>query len=140
MEQERQLSAAYATAFGRNPEATYRQIELGGQTAEADGPALVQLLYDEAIRALRSAAWAAENGNYAMKSDKVTRATAILFALEAGLDFDAGGSVAPALAKLYAGARQTVVSASIGSDPRPFREVADTLDEIGQAWRTARAA
>lgn len=140
MEQERHLSAGYATALGRNPEAIYRQIELGGQTAEADGPALVQLLYDEAIRALRGAAWAAENGKYAMKGDKVTRATAILFALEAGLDFDAGGSVAPALAKLYAGARQTVVQAAIGSDPRPFREVAATLDEIGQAWRTVRAA
>ena len=133
------MTAAYAR-FGRGPEATYRQIELAGQTAEADGPALVQLLYDEAIRALRSAAWAAENGNHAMKSDKVTRATAILFALEAGLDFDAGGTVAPALAKLYDGARHTVVQAAIGSDPRPFRDVADTLDEIGQAWRTARAA
>ncbi|MEG3176856.1 flagellar protein FliS [Sphingomonas sp. RB3P16] len=134
------MGAAYATAFGRNPETTYRQIELAGQTAAADGPALVQLLYDEAIRALRGAAWAAENGNYAMKSDKVTRATAILFALEAGLDFDAGGTVAPALAKLYAGARHTVVNAAIGQDPRPFREVADTLDEIGQAWKSVRAA
>jgi flagellar protein FliS len=134
------MSMAYATSMGRNPEATYRQIELAGQTAEADGPALVQLLYDEAIRALRAAAWATENGKFAMKSDKVTRATAILFALEAGLDFDAGGTVAPALAKLYAGARQTVVQAAIGDDPRPFREVADTLDEIGQAWRSVRAA
>ena len=134
------MSAAYATAFGRNPEATYRQIELAGQTAEADGPALVQLLYDEAIRALRGAAWATENGKFAMKSDKVTRATAILFALEAGLDFTAGGTVAPALAKLYGGARQTVVNAAVGYDPRPFRDVADTLDEIGQAWRAVRAA
>lgn len=134
------MSVAYATAFGRNPEATYRQIELAGQTAEADGPALVQLLYDEAIRALRGAAWAAENGNYAMKSDKVTRATAILFALEAGLDFTAGGTVAPALAKLYGGARHTVVNAAISQDPLPFRDVADTLEEIGQAWRSVRAA
>ncbi len=131
---------AYASSLGRNPETTYRQIEIAGQTAEADGPALVQLLYDEGIRALRGAAWAAENGKQAMKSDKVTRATAILFALEAGLDFVNGGTVAPALAKLYAGARHTVVNASIGNDPTPFREVADTLDEIGQAWRSVRAA
>ena len=96
------MLTGYATPLGRNPETTYRQIELAGQTAEADGPALVQLLYDEAIRALRGAAWAAENGKYAMKSDKVTRATAILFALEAGLDFDAGGDVATTLARLYA--------------------------------------
>ncbi len=134
------MSIAYASALGRNPETTYRQIEIAGQTAEADGPALVQLLYDEGIRALRGAAWATEHGNHAMKSDKVTRATAILFALEAGLDFAAGGSVAPALAKLYAGARHTVVQAAIGNDPAPFREVAATLDEIGQAWRSVRAA
>lgn len=135
------MSAAYATSFGRSPEATYRRIELAGQTAGAtDGPALVQLLYDEAIRALRGAAWAAEHGHYAMKSDKVTRATAILFALEAGLDFDVGGDVATTLARLYGGARRTVVDAAIGADPRPFREVAATLDEIGAAWRTVRAA
>lgn len=135
------MSAGYASAFGRNPEATYRRIELAGQTAGAtDGPALVQLLYDQAIHALRGAAWAAEHGNYAMKSDKVTRATAILFALEAGLDFDAGGEVAVTLARLYAGARQTVVEAAIGADPRPFRAVAAMLEEIGAAWATVRAA
>ncbi|WP_010161288.1 MULTISPECIES: flagellar export chaperone FliS [unclassified Sphingomonas] len=134
------MTVAYASPFGRNPEATYRQIEVAGQTAEADGPALVQLLYDQAIRALRGAAWAAENNNYKMKSDKVTRATAILFALEAGLDFDNGGTVAPALARLYAGTRMTVVNAAVHNDPTPFRDVADTLDEIGQAWRTVRAA
>ena len=100
----------------------------------------MQLLYDQAIRALRGAAWAAENDNYKMKSDKVTRATAILFALEAGLDFEKGGTVAPALARLYAGARMTGVNAAVGSDPTPCRNVADTLDEIGQAWRTVRAA
>ncbi len=135
------MSIAYASPLGRNPEATYRQIEIAGKTASAtDGPALVQLLYDQAISALRGAAWAAENGNYAMKSDKVTRATAILFALEAGLDFDAGGEVSVTLARLYAGARATVVNAAIGVDPRPFNNVADTLEEIGAAWRTVRAA
>lgn len=134
------MTHAYATALGRDPAATYRQIELAGQTAEADGPALVQLLYDEAIRALRGAAWAAEHSNYAMKSEKVTRAMAILFALEAGLDYEAGGDVAPTLARLYGGARQTVVSAAIAADPRPFLDVAGTLEEIGAAWRSVRAA
>ena len=134
------MMGIYATAFGRDPEATYRQIDIAGRTAEADGPALVQLLYDEAIRCLRTAAWAAEHRNFGMKSDKVTRATAIMFALEAGLDFEAGGEVAMTLARLYAGARRTIVDASIGHDPAPFREVATTLAEIAEAWRTVRAA
>ena len=128
----------YASAL-RDPDATYRQIDLVGRTTEADGPALVQLLYEEAVHALRAAAWAAENRQMKTKSDKVTRATAILFALEANLDHDAGGEVAMTLARLYAGARRMIVDASIGSDPAPFREVAAILEEIGQAWRTARA-
>ena len=129
-----------ATFFSRKPHETYRQVDLAGRTAMADGPALVQLLYEELIAALRAAAVATERRHLTIKSERVTRATAILFALEAGLDFEKGGSVSETLAKLYAGARRTVVDASIGQDPRPFRHVADTLSEIAQAWNTARAA
>jgi len=132
--------AAYASILGRDPEETYRQIDASGRTAEADGPALVQLLYDEAIRTLRSAAWATEHQQHAVKSDKLTRATAILFALESGLDFESGGEVAVTLARLYAGARNTIVAASLGNDPAPFRNVAATLAEIAEAWRTVRSA
>ena len=131
---------AYASALGRDPAATYRQIDAASRTGGADGPALVQLLYEEAIRALGLAAWATEHGAFARKSEAVTRATAILFALEAGLDFDAGGEVATTLSRLYAGARGEVVAASVGRDAAPFRAVAATLGEIAQAWSTARAA
>jgi len=128
----------YATTLGRDPEAMYRQIDVVGRAGGADGPALVQLLYEELVRALRSVAWAVEHRNLTMRSAKVTRATAILFALEAGLDFDAGGDVAKTLARVYAGARKTIIDASIGLDPAPFRDVADTLEEIAEAWRTVR--
>ena len=130
----------YATALARDPAATYRQIDVAGRTAHADGPALVQLLYEELLAALRGAASAAEHGRHAVRSERVTRATAILFALEAGLDFDAGGGLSVTLATLYAGARRRVLDASLGSDPAPFRAVADTMAEIAGAWRQARAA
>ena len=131
---------AYATALGSDPYTTYRQIDLVGRTAEADGGALVQLLYEELVRALRVAAWATEKRDYARKSEKVTRATAILFALESGLDFDTGGDVSHTLARLYAGARATIINASIGNDSRPFHDVADNLDEIAAAWAQVRGA
>jgi flagellar protein FliS len=130
---------AYATALMRDPYSTYRQIDAVGRTAEADGPALVQLLYEELVAALRAAAWAVQHGKFATKSERVTRATAILFALEAGLDFDKGGDVSTALSRLYSGTRRQIVNASIGSDPAPFRDAAESLSEIAQAWRTARA-
>jgi len=131
---------AYATALVRNPAATYRQIDAVGRTATADGAGLVQLLYDDLVAALRAAAWAAEHGKLAIKSERVTRATAILFALEAGLDFVKGGEVSRTLSTLYAGARARIVDASIGQDPRPFRDVAGQLEEIGHAWREASGA
>ena len=131
---------AYASVLSRDPAQTYRQIDLVGRTANADGPALVQLLYEELCQALRAAAWAAEHKKFSTKSDRVTRATAILFALEAGLDFEKGGEVSTTLAKLYAGARRQVIEASLGNDGAPFRTVADTFDEIGQGWKVARAA
>ncbi|KQM68067.1 flagellar export chaperone FliS [Sphingomonas sp. Leaf17] len=129
----------YASPLSRDPEAMYRQIDVVGRTTNADGPALVQLLYEELVRALRVAAWAAEHRQFKAKSERVTRATAILFALEAGLDFDKGGDLSVTLSRLYAGARRQVVDASLGHDPQPFRDVATSMEEIAQAWRTIRA-
>lgn len=125
----------YATALGRNPADTYRQIDVAGRSAEASGHALVGLLYEELIHALRSAGWAAENAHYQIRAEKVARALAILFALEAGLDFDAGGEVSRTLGRLYAGARQTLVDASLGETAKPFADIADTLEEIAGAWK-----
>ncbi|MFN3433035.1 MAG: flagellar export chaperone FliS [Sphingomonas sp.] len=130
---------AYATALSGDPFATYRQIDVVGRTAEAQGPGLVQLLYEELVSALRAAAWAVENNPLPTKRERVTRATAILFALESGLDFERGGDVSATLARLYAGIRRTVVDASVGTDPAPFRAAATSLNEIADAWRTARA-
>ncbi|WP_315763089.1 flagellar protein FliS [Sphingomonas sp. Y38-1Y] len=130
--------ARYATALAGDPAATYRQIDLASRTGGADAHALVDLLYVEAIRALTGAAFATEKSDYRMKSERVTRATAILFALENGLDYERGGDVSRTLATLYRGLRAQVVDASIGSDPAPFRAVAQDLKEIADAWRAVR--
>lgn len=131
---------SYASPALRNPEQTYRRIDVAGRTAQAaNGAALVQLLYEELTAALRAAAFAAEGGNRVARSERVTRATTILFALEAGLDFDAGGALSHTLAAVYAGARREVLAASLGDDPAPFRQVAADLEEIAQAWATVRA-
>lgn len=127
----------YATAFAR-PEATYRQVDLAGRTGGEDPAGLVSLLYAEASRALRSAAWAAEHRRFDMKSERVTRAIAILFALEHGLDFDKGGELSRTLARVYQGARADIVAASLGTEGAPFRAAADTLDEIAGAWNAIR--
>ena len=130
----------YSTALAGDPAATYRQIDLAGRTSTSDPHRLVDLLYEEGISALRTAAWAAEHRNFAVKSERVARAVAVLFALEAGLDFDRGGDVARTLGAFYHGLRQQVLQASLGTDPRPFGEAAESLAEIAGAWSSVRAA
>jgi flagellar protein FliS len=132
--------ARYATALAGDPGRTYRQIDLAGRTGAADPHALVGILYEEGIAALRAAAWATENRKFTVKSERVARATAVLFALEAGLDFERGGDVSKALATFYHGIRNQVINASIGSDPAPFRDAASSLEEIAAAWSTVKAA
>ncbi|WP_294079855.1 flagellar export chaperone FliS [Sphingomonas sp.] len=120
--------------------ATYRTIDAVGRTAAADPHQLVELMYKECIAALRSAAFATERKQTAVKSERLSRATAILFGLESGLDFERGGEVSRTLATLYHGLRSQIVNSSLGSDPAPFRAVADDLEEIADAWNQARAA
>ena len=129
-----------ARIFAANPATTYRSVDLAGRTGAADSHQLVGLLYEECVRALRTAAWAVEQGRLAQRSERVSRATAILFALESGLDFERGGELSRTLATLYHGLRQQAVDASLGSDPRPFRDVADTLEDVAGAWASVRAA
>ena len=131
---------AYASALLRDPASIYRQVDVAGRTAGADAPALVQLLYEELIAALRAAAWATDARNYARKGERITRATAILFALEQGLDFEKGGPLSGTLARFYAGARRTIVNAAVGHDSKPFRDAAASLAELADAWNTARTS
>lgn len=135
----RARATAARPVFARDADAMYRQVDIVGRTGEADPHQLVLLMYEELGRALRAAAAATEAGNRAVKSDKTTRAVAILFALEAGLDFEAGGDLSHTLSNLYRGARRTIVDASLGNDPAPFRDVARNLGEIADAWRTVGA-
>jgi flagellar protein FliS len=137
---EQQQLMRYATALARDPAATYRQIDLVGRTGGEDAHGIVSMLYEECIAALRAAAWAAENRKFAVKSERVTRATATLFALEAGLDFERGGDVSKALAAFYHDVRQQVLQASLGTDPRPFRAAADSLADIAGAWTSVKAS
>lgn len=131
---------AYASALLRDPARTYREIDLAGRTATADPAALVTLLYEELCGALRVAAWAAEHRRFEIRSERVTRATAILFALEAGLDFDKGAAVSETLARFYGGVRKEVLRASLGTEAKPFLDVAASIEEIAAAWKQARAA
>lgn len=126
---------SYASRLARDPAETYRQVDLASRVGGASPHALVGLLYDDLLRALRLGALAVEQGDFAGKSARLTKALALLFALEAGLDFEQGGAVAETLSRFYRGARETIMQASVDNDVALLRDVTANVAEIAASWR-----
>ena len=125
----------YATTLTRDPFETYRSVDVASRTGGASPHALITLLYEDLLRELRLTALAIEARNHPSKSARLTKALAILFALEAGLDFDRGAEVADTLSRFYRGARDSLTRASLDSDAARVREVANNIGEIADSWK-----
>lgn len=133
------MSVMYATRLRADPAATYRSVDVNSRVDGASPHALIALLYEDLLRELRLAALATERRDFAARSARSTKALAILFALESGLDFDKGGDVAATLSRFYRGARESVTRASVGQDAALFRSVAANVEEIAASWRAISA-
>jgi flagellar protein FliS len=126
---------SYASRVLRDPLETYRQVDLASRTGGASPHQLITVLYEDALRELRLGAMAIEARDHPAKSARLTKAVALLFALEAGLDFDKGGSVAETLSKFYRGCRDAVMRASIENDAALVRDVVANVGEIAASWK-----
>ena len=127
---------SYASRILRDPRETYRQVDLASRTGGANAHQLIAILYEDALRELRLGALAIEARDHSAKSARLTKAVALLFALEAGLDFDKGGSVADTLSRFYRGCRDAVMRASIENNAGLVRDVIGNLTEIAESWKT----
>jgi flagellar protein FliS len=76
-----------------------------------------------------------DEGDHVTKNARLTKAVALLFALEAGLDFDKGASVAEALSRFYRGCRDAVMRASIEGNVALVRDVVANVSEIADSWK-----
>lgn len=125
----------YASRLSRDPRETYRAVDVASRTGGATPHQLITILYEDLLRELRLGALAIENGDHAAKNERLTKAVALLFALEAGLDFEKGGSVAETLSRFYRGCRDAVMRASIEGDTALVRDVAANVGEISESWK-----
>ena len=130
---------SYASRLSRDPRETYRSVDVASRTGGATPHQLIAILYEDLLRELRLGALAAEAGDHLVKNERLTKAIALLFALEAGLDFDRGASVAEALSRFYRGCRDAVMRASIESNAALIRDVAAIVGEIADSWKAIGA-
>jgi flagellar protein FliS len=107
------------------------------QIRTASPEQILILLYEGAIRFLKQAKMAVEEGEHVTRLEKISRAVAIITELSNTLDFQKGGEVAENLDALYAYMARELSRCNIENDPAPIDTAIEILSELLEAWRQA---
>ncbi len=116
----------------RTPADTYRSIDYDARVTGSSPQDLVIVSYEYFVAALDAAGFAHERGDNARKSAALTRALAMLTALQLGIA--PRSPLAPALARLYEAARSAVLDSVIRFDAAALRRVRSDFAEISAAF------
>ena len=111
-----------------------QSLDLGARVECATPHELVAMLFEGLRDALGGAERALAHGRAALRVKSVTRALAILDALDASLDFTRGRDVARALAAVYAQVRVLIVAGNAEARRELFSAAAGQIAELDEAW------
>lgn len=114
--------------------ARYQNVDLESRIEGASAHQLVQVMFDEAMKALEAMAAAAERKDFGQRGTRQARALAIIQGLEVSLDYEKGREIAEGLAAIYREARRLVIEGAKANDPALIRQARDLLAEIAGAW------
>ncbi|HIF9273357.1 TPA: flagellar export chaperone FliS [Photobacterium damselae] len=112
----------------------YKKVSVNAQLASASPHRIIQMLYAGAIERLIQGKAAMEQGNIAMKCDRLSKALDIIMSLRDCLSMEDGGDVANNLDSLYDYMIRQVSTANAENQPDPIDEVITMLREIKSAW------
>ena len=104
---------------------------------ESDDPqALIMLLLDELLRAMRGYVSVVSNNDSQemRKNDQFTRALTMLYGLQSCLNFDEGGEIAENLFRLYEYARVQLLHTSQTGETDGTQVAISSISEIREAW------
>jgi flagellar protein FliS len=111
--------------------AAYRQVE-----AQSRSPLeLVVMLYDGALTRLTEAAAAGARGDLHARGTAISKALAIISALQETLNVQAGGTVAEELDRLYTYASHRLLDVTLKQDVSGIHEVHRLLSGLRDAWQ-----
>ena len=112
----------------------YKQVSVNSQLASASPHRVVLMLLTGAVERLVQAKAAMEQGNVAVKGERVSKALAIIGTLRDSLSMEDGGDIATNLDSLYDFMMRHVIEGSSNNKPENLTEVVDLLREIKSAW------
>ncbi|MGL4543391.1 MAG: flagellar export chaperone FliS [Polymorphobacter sp.] len=112
----------------------YQALDIGTRVECATPHELVAMLFEGLRDALGGAERALANGRAALRVKSVTRALAILDALDSSLDYTRGPSVARALTAVYAQVRALIVAGNAEARAELFSAAAGQIADLDEAW------
>jgi flagellar secretion chaperone FliS len=114
--------------------ARYQSVDIASRIEGATPHRLVQIMYEELLKALDAMAFATARGDYVQRGQHQSKVLAVLTGLETSLDFDKGGQIAVDLVAIYREARRLVVAGGRESDAALVTRARDMIQEIASAW------
>lgn|SRR5687767_4057842 len=118
--------------------ARYRSVDMASRLEGASPHRLVQVLFEELLKAIDTMLAAQRMGEAAKRSERQSRALSILHALETSLDFEKGGEIATNLASLYREARRLITLGGREGHHAPIEQARAMLADIAGAWDDIR--
>ncbi len=114
--------------------ARYQSVDLSSRIEGATPHQLVQIMYEELLKALDAMAVATKRGDYVQRGQRQSKALAIITGLETSLDFDKGGEIAAGLVVIYREARRLLIAAGRDGDVQLVLKAREIISEISTAW------
>jgi len=109
----------------------YRQT----QVTTVDKGRLIVLLYEGAIKFLREAVHAQEEGNIPAKANFINRALDIIGELSQSLNMQDGGDIAANLKRIYQFWTDHLLKAKIARDTKGIEDVIEMMASLVEAWQ-----
>ena len=113
---------------------SYQNVYFQNQVKTANREQILIMLYDGAIRFLRQAREASENGKRAVKSEKTSKVVNILTELSSTLDFEKGGDMAVQLDSVYWYMIKELIRSNMQDDSKPLSVAETILVDLRDGW------
>jgi flagellar secretion chaperone FliS len=113
---------------------SYQSIGAHAQVTAADPYRLVQLLLANVIDRLAAARGHMERRETARKGEQISKAIAVLTALDSSLNMEQGGEIADNLRRLYEYMSLRLVKANLEDDASGLDEVLGLVRNIKEGW------
>ncbi len=112
----------------------YKRVSVDSQLTSASPHRVIQMLMAGAIERLIQGKASMEQGNIAVKGERLGKALDIIICLRSSLSMEDGGDIATNLDALYDFMVHQIYKANQENIAEPIDDVIDMLREIKSAW------